>query len=95
MDTIKETSDSMTTPKSPDEICQQLYLTQAGLSIEKIIESEKFLRSSMSSLLCYMAERCNEEPNVGPNPYREGYVNGKQFCRTLLIEEARKITNNE
>lgn len=80
----------MTTPKSPDEICQQLYLTQAGLSIEKIIESEKFLRSSMANLLCYMAERmqlpCDDEVFYDKD--------GNSFSnpRTLLIEEARKIS---
>lgn len=72
---------------------------------------EKLLRSSMASLLCHMAERMPEAktakelyPNVEAYPTEdyafacEGknmYNTALRECRTLLIEEARKITNNE
>ena len=64
---------------------------------------EKLLRSSMSSLLCYTAERMNQRLSVNPIPELEGAdavdcevrndIVGD--CAGFLIEEARKITNNE
>lgn len=62
------------------------------------VELRAFLRSSMASLLCYMAERMPEHEEGYPDPYSEetdnssdGFNRAIDDCRTLLIEEARKI----
>lgn len=64
-------------------------------------EQRAWLRSSMASLLCYMAERMPKklEKHQGPKKCGEreamfiGGVNSAlDDCRTLLIEEARRIS---
>lgn len=109
----------MTTPKSPEQIMEELnemlnpkariVHDPNGGSISAIhwdkpsptSESvQTWLRSSMSSLLCYMAERMNQRLSVNPIPELEGAdavdcevrndIVGD--CAGFLIEEARKIS---
>lgn len=90
----------MTNPKSPEEVVKEFLTnfpaTNDGDSKELSMYQRKvmkdFLRSSMASLLCYMAERielpCDDEVFYDKD--------GNSFSnpRTILIEEAKKLTNN-
>lgn len=100
----------MTTPKSPEQIMEEIYKYAKSTEHEVNCMAgdagswccldkehkqnptfERLLRSSMASLLCYMAERmklpCNDEV------FYDKDGNGFSNPRTLLIEEARKINN--
>jgi len=79
----------MTTPKSPEQIIREAEMYK----VVSILDAPPdWLRSSMASLLCYMAERMPEDSEKYLNhAFREGYERGIQGFRTLLIEEARKI----
>ena len=101
----------MTTPKSPEQIMEELKkqfpgeIKHYGFGRNIKEELNDFLRSSMASLLCHMAERMPEHvepiniPGTMPGskadfmdrcvPVRNKAIDD---CRTLLIEEARKIT---
>ena len=60
---------------------------------------QTWLRSSMASLLCYMAERMGKKENIVhdaifPAVAEHAANNTIDDCRTLLIEEARKIVKD-
>lgn len=103
----------MITPKSPDTIMEEFEekftkenpgWRETGATGELILNTnvpvyiQNFLRSSMSSLLYYMAERMPEHEEGYPDPYSEetdnssdGFNRAIDDCRTLLIEEAKKL----
>jgi len=94
----------MTTPKSPEDIVREykLILDRLYENIPRNAPDEAWLRSSMASLLLYMAERMKPEQRellpaeeMQINTFEKGYNTAFRDVRTLLTNEARKITNNE
>ncbi len=75
----------MTTPKSPEKLLEEWN----NFEDTDVLKDTGWLRSSMASLLCHMAERIQEEAmlrNDVWNPVVDVYY-------TLLTNEAKKITN--
>lgn len=102
----------MTTPKSPEQIMEEYRINlnkTAFIHGTAFTPGEAWLRSSMASLLCYMAERmpgmylredcdemhcCSEEHDEPRVMHCHEHNDAVQECISLLEEEARKITNN-
>lgn len=78
----------MTTPKSPEEILSVFDNFMEASPMPVILQNKlkDWIRSSMASLLCYMAERMQYQPG---DDY--GYTTGIEKAESILIEEARKI----
>jgi len=95
----------MTTPKSPEEIIAELKLSEERVRAmygTAVTVGEDWIRSSMASLLLYMAERMGPEPRellpaeeMQINTFEKGYNTAFRDVRTLLTNEARKITEYE
>lgn len=90
----------MTTPKSPEQVVREYEILLDKLYERKPPQApdSAWLRSSMSSLLCYMAERMKTDTFQYPYEDRIEYLARlatSYDCRTLLIEEARKIGERE
>lgn len=87
----------MTTPKSPEQIMEEYESLPVnwcdGCKAGITCTTDEWLRSSMASLLCYMAERMPKE-EFGYCDACPGWDNAIDDCRTLLIEEARKIAKD-
>lgn len=110
----------MTTPKSPEQIMEDIEALVAGNFAAGTIEGSKYnadvnrkqIRSSMASLLLWAAENCSMSEKqreaedllfsavkdgiddiltMSRQAHARGYHVGQEHCRTLLIEEARKI----
>ena len=93
----------MTTPKSLEQIEQELI--QLGNSCHWDFshkDLEDFLRSSMASLLCYMAERMPAPGSFFTNSeycsdcehiFKRQEEEYQKKCIATIIEEARKITD--
>lgn len=82
--------ENMITPKSPEQIMEEYESLPinwcCGCNIGITCATEEWLRSSMASLLCYMAERMQIQPG---DDY--GYSTGIEKAESILIEEARRI----
>lgn len=90
--------------KSPEDIVNE-FIDRMILDYNEMSTAEnedvKWLRSSIASLLCYMAERIRHMYDQHSVAGMNGAVKlgnmqeGAKEAGTLLIEEARKIINNE